>query len=545
MNQNKNSVAVIYARYSSDMQREESIEAQIRACKYYAQKEGVSIVRIYADRAKSGKWTKGRDQFLKMIEDSKSGEFQTVLVHKLNRFGRDSLDTLQYKKELERNGVALTSVTEKLDNTPEGKLMLMVIAGMNEFYSANLSNEVMKGLTENALQGKHTGGQPPLGYDVDNDTKKLVINPREAEAVKLIFSMYLDGCTYSQIIELLNERGFKTKAGNPFANNSLHTILNNPKYTGVFTYSRLTSKDVDGKRNSHSYKEDDEIIKVEDAVPALISKKDFEKAQERMKERKRKPGRYRAKRTYLLSGKVFCGECGTPYVGNCRSSHNGTSFFVSYRCNNRAKRPRCDGWEIRGKTLEGIVLGELAGIVFNDNMIPKLANGYRQYLMEQNTDALAMQDELTRQIIAVQKDMDSIMSVIIQTSSDALVSKLNALDAHKQELIRKLHKAQAECNIEGPSEEELSMSFKMARKMLKSGELPTVEALIERYVHNVIISGDNIEIQFNLNISSRVVTYSANPYRKEIPQPSGQEVTEVFTFVPTAMLATHGGAGEN
>ena len=172
-----------------------------------------------------------------------------------------------------------------------------------------------------------------------------------------------------------------------------------------------------------------------------------------MTDRKHKTASHRAKRSYLLSGKVYCGECGAAYVGNCRSARSDHPEYISYRCNNRTKRPRCDGWEIRAQHLESIVLGELAHLVFNDNMIPKLADGYRRHLREQNKTGAAIQEALSKQITAVQRDMDSIMAVIIQTSSDALVSKLNALDAQKQELIQKLRRNQDDCNLMGPSEE--------------------------------------------------------------------------------------------
>jgi len=173
---------------------------------------------------------------------------------------------------------------------------------------------------------------------------------------------------------------------------------------------------------------------------------------------------------------------------------------------------------------------------------PKLVEGYRQYLMEQNKEGLAIQEALTRQITAVQKDMDSIMSVIIKTSSDALVSKLNALDGQKQELTRRLHKSQADCEVEALSEEELSCSFRQAREMLRAGKLPTVKALIERYVNKVIISGKHVEVQFNLNLSSRVATYPADAFeQKKIPQHSRQKATEVFTL--SHRVATCGGEG--
>jgi site-specific DNA recombinase len=341
-NKNQHYKAVIYPRFSSDMQREESIEAQIRACRDYASRNNIEIVGVYADRAKSAT-SDQRPEFQRMIKDSSSGLFNMVIVHKLDRFSRDRYDSAFYKRLLKRNGVVLRSVVENLDESAESVVLESVLEGMAEYYSKNLAREVEKGKRENALKGKHAGGIPPLGYDVDRETMRLVINPFEAEAVKLIFNMYLDGKPYGEIIEALYNRGFTTKAGQQFGKNSLNSILKNPKYSGVYTYSRSAAKDVNGKRNGNAYKSDDDIIKVEGVIQAIISKEDFEKVQQCMKIRKHKVAKYRAKRTYLLSGKVYCGECGFAYTGNCRPERKHHPEYKSYRCSNKTKRPRCNG----------------------------------------------------------------------------------------------------------------------------------------------------------------------------------------------------------
>jgi site-specific DNA recombinase len=318
----------------------------------------------------------------------------------------------------------------------------------------------------------------------------LIVNPLEAEAVKLIFNMYLDGKTYRKIGDTLNERGLTTKAGQQFGNNSIYSILKNQKYTGTYIFSRMQAKNADGKRNSHACKEEDDIIRVDNAVPVLIDKHDFEKVQELMLQKKHKTAKYRAKRTYLLSGKVFCGECGMAYVGNCRVLRNGSYIYLSYRCNNKAKRPRCNGWEIRAETLESMVLSELANVVFNDALIPQLADEYKKYLTEQNTDSVTSKKALKSQIAAVQKDIDSLVSVIMKTSSPSLVGKLNELDDRKKELTEQLQRIEEQSEISEINESELLNSFRQAREMLKSGQLSTVKTLIERYVQKVIISSD-------------------------------------------------------
>ena len=221
--------AALYARFSSDNQRNESIDAQIRAIKEFAKANGIMIVGEYIDRAKSAT-TDDRPDFQRMIEDSAKGNFRLVLVHKLDRFARNRNDSIVYRMKLQKNRVSLLSVLEPFDDDkPENIILQSVLEGMNEFYSRNLAREVRKGLKENALKCKHTGGLPPLGYDVDKNTRLLVINELEAEAVRFIYKSVLEGNGYSSIIIRLQQEGYKTKAGKSFGKNSLYEILHNPK----------------------------------------------------------------------------------------------------------------------------------------------------------------------------------------------------------------------------------------------------------------------------------------------------------------------------
>ncbi|MDO7787903.1 recombinase family protein [Desulforamulus aquiferis] len=234
---------VIYARYSSDNQREESITAQIHEIREYAKANDIAIVNIYTDEARSAT-TDNRPGFIDMIDDAKKGMFEVLLVHKLDRFARNRYDSAFYKRELKLAGVRLISVTEKLDGSPESIILESVIEGMAEYYSKNLAREAMKGLRENARNCKHNGGRPPLGLDVDPITKqyKPSSNQKEIDAVRLIFDMFDKGKGYGEIIFECNLRGYLTKTGKPFAKNGLHEILRNEKYIGTYTYNRSAVK---------------------------------------------------------------------------------------------------------------------------------------------------------------------------------------------------------------------------------------------------------------------------------------------------------------
>lgn len=162
--------AVIYARYSSDMQREESIEAQTRAVRDFAQHNDILIVNEYIDRAKSATTT-DRPQFQQMLADSANGGFDLVLVHKLDRFARNRYDSIGCRMELKKNGVSLILVLEQFDSdSPESIITESVLEAMAEYYSLNLAREVRKGQRENAYKSMWTGGLPPYGYDVDPET---------------------------------------------------------------------------------------------------------------------------------------------------------------------------------------------------------------------------------------------------------------------------------------------------------------------------------------------------------------------------------------
>ena len=262
--------AALYARFSSDNQRSESIDAQVRAMTAYCAQRHISIVETYIDEAKSAT-TDRRPSFQRMIADSSLHTFNILLVHKLDRFARNRYDSAVYKRELKKNGVTVYSVLENLDNSPESIMMESVREGMSEYYSQNLAREVMKGMRETALQCKHTGGKPPLGYDVDPATRKLIINPQEAETVKLIFSMYGEGCGYSEILTALHDMGYMTKNGNEFQKNSLYSILTNPKYQGMYVFNRSSAKSAEGTRNTHLLKDSKDIITVDGGVPQIVA----------------------------------------------------------------------------------------------------------------------------------------------------------------------------------------------------------------------------------------------------------------------------------
>ena len=347
---NKQVRVACYARYSTSMQRDESISAQMRAMKKFCDDNGWVIVKRYVDEACSATTDK-RPQFQEMISDSCNKEFDIVLVHKLDRFARNRYDSSLYKQKLRKNGVRLCSVLERIDNTPESILLEGLLESINEFYSANLARESMKGMKENTLQCLHNGGSPGLGYDVD-ETQHIVINEEEAKIVAMIYSMYLSGYSCKVIAEMLNEEGYITKAGNPFKSASVYGILLNEKYTGVYIFNRSEAKGYDHKRNSHRSKPPEEIIWIEGGIPAIISKEVWEAVQ---KKRISKSGKLRTSGPmYLLSNKLFCGVCGAKMYGSIRYRYSAAPYHM-YAC--QTKKVHCSNpKEIEKESLENYVV---------------------------------------------------------------------------------------------------------------------------------------------------------------------------------------------
>jgi site-specific DNA recombinase len=292
---------------------------------------------------------------------------------------------LGYRMELKRHGVSLISVLEYLDDeSPESLILESVLEAMAEYYSRNLAREVNKGMKENALKGMHTGGLPPLGYDVDLQTRRLVLNEKEAAAVRLIFKMFNEGFGYGRIIDELNLRGYKTKARRNFRNNSLTNIVRNEKYTGVYVFNKLTPKDYRGMRNGNSFKDPDEIIKAKGVVPAIISQEEFKRAQVKINSRKRSRAANKAKEVYLLSGRIVCGECHGAYAGSKKYAGRNKKLQVTYRCITRKSMHTCTNKDIRRDYIEGVVLEKLTGYVFNEVLIPRLENDYAQFNLDRD-----------------------------------------------------------------------------------------------------------------------------------------------------------------
>lgn len=340
---------VIYARYSSQGQREESIEGQLRECRAFADRQGWTVVGEYIDRALSGKTDK-RDDFQRMIRDSEKGHFRGVLMYTLDRFARNRYDSAMYKARLKKNGVRVFYAKQSIPDGPEGIILESVLEGYAEYYSENLSRNVRRGMMENALQCKTTGGLC-LGYQKAKDGT-WEIEPVGAKVVQEIFQLYADGTSATQVVAYCNEKGYETARGRAFTRNSLHTILRNRKYIGVYEY---------------------EDVCVEGGVPAIISAELFERVQAQLKHTYSARAKAKATTDYLLSTKVFCGHCGAPMIGESGTSRHGATYHY-YKCGCRKRNASaCQKKTEKKEWLEAFVVKHIVEKALTDENIEEIS----------------------------------------------------------------------------------------------------------------------------------------------------------------------------
>jgi Site-specific recombinases, DNA invertase Pin homologs len=344
--------AVIYARYSPGRdQREESIEGQVRECKEYAEQNGLSIIEIYADRKITGR-NDQRPEFQRMLEDSKSRQFEVVLIWKFDRFARNRYEDAINKHALKERGIRVVSAKEKISDTPEGIILESMLVGMSEYYSANLSQNIRRGLTENALKGVNNGSRPPLGYRI-NAEKKLEPNPTERVIVQEIFQRYADGEAISAIASSLNERGLRTRTGRAFNNNSsLHKMLKNRVYIGEYKYMDIV---------------------IPNSIEPIISNEIFDAVQMRLSKNKRAPAMSKAVNEFVLTTKLFCGCCGKAMVGESGTSKTGRVHYY-YKCGKSKRKTGCVTRAVRKEWIERYVVQKTMELALNEDVITHIAD---------------------------------------------------------------------------------------------------------------------------------------------------------------------------
>ena len=497
--------AVIYARYSSDSQREESIEGQIRECTAFAEKNDITILRHYIDRAFSAK-TDNRPEFQNMIKDSNKKLFDMIIVWKLDRFARNRYDSARYKAQLKKNGVKVVSATEVISDGAEGIILESVLEGYAEYYSADLSEKVVRGMTENALKCKFNGGSVPLGYVID-DEQHFQIDPMTAPLVLRSFKQYDDGATLTQIMNALNaDQLVQRKIGY----SAVHHMLHNRRYIGELRYRDIVT---------------------ENGIPAIVPKDLFDRIQERLEKNKKAPARYKAEEEYLLTTKLFCGYCGAYLCGESGKSHTG-NVHRYYKCVSVKKhRAECRKKPVKKEWIEEKVVRETMKMIMDDAAIEAIASQIMALQDREDSRLPHYEQQLKETEAAINHMLDAIQQGIFNKSTK---QRLDQLEATKDELEQSIA---AEKLVKPRLSKEQIMFFLLRFRKLDVRKQEHRKALIDTFINAIFLYDDKMALTFNYKDGTKTITFEElNESLQE--EPSGSDIeclgapeTPVFTGV--------------
>ena len=456
--------AVIYARYSSDRQNEMSIEGQIEECRKYAEANDIIVLQEYVDRALTATSDK-RPNFLRMIDDSRYGNFDIILVYQFDRFSRNKNDSGYYKKILADNGVKVVSAKEQIASDSSGVITEGLLEVFADYFSKQLSEKVHRGMYQRAEQCKFNGGTMTFGYAVDKDGY-YIPDEKTGPVVKEIFERIAEGETAKSIGDNLNERGIKTVRGNPFTKNSLQNILRNEKYKGIYSFGD---------------------VRIEGGVPRLVSDELFEEVHLVIK---RKNHRNRpAKEEYLLTGKLYCGHCGRIMMGTSGTSHTG-AIYRYYICKDPNKI--CDKKNVPKEFLENHIV-EICRRSLSKEIIEEVVNTVIEYNKrdQESPEIIRLKGEIKE----TEKKIDKLITEIEEgLSSKRILDRLTQREAELEALNKSLKKEEAKQRIISPGT-VWDFMHKLAR-----GTADTLEyqrMLINVFIDKIYLYDDHFTIFFN------------------------------------------------
>ena len=360
----------------------------------------MTILHEYIDRHISGK-TDDRAAFQQMIKDSSKGAFDAVICWKTDRFARNRYDSAVYKKQLRDNGVEIMYAAESNVEGAEGIIIEGLMEALAEYYSAELSEKMRRGMRESALKGQAISRCRALGLTTD-ENKRFVIDEKTAPTVRFIFEHYAAGESSASIVAQLNAAGKRTSQGNPFNKSSIPRIIQNEMYRGVYS--------------SRAYN-----VRIEDAIPAIIDADLWERAQTMLKINRQLKAKHEPKADYILSGKLFCGQCGRLMKGVSGHSGGNGEVYRYYACSN----PQCHKHNVPKSMLENKVFCSI-----RDNLLhPAAMEALADAMMEvQKTDS--QKPDLERELRDVQRRSKNIMDAIETGSANPqLIARLEITDS--------------------------------------------------------------------------------------------------------------------
>ncbi len=457
--------AVIYARYSSDNQTEQSIEGQLRVCQEYAKSNNIIILDTYIDRAMTGR-NDNRPAFQKMLKDSSNGNWDYVLVYKFDRFSRNKYETAIHKKTLKDNGIRLISATEYLPDTPEAIIIESMFEGYAEYYSAELAVKTKRGMKELRIKGNFQGGYIPFGYKVEN--KKLVIDTEKAEAVRYIFEEYLMGSQIKDIIDRLTAKGIYNR-GKPLAKTTVYNMLRFEKYTGIYQY-------------------EDEIY--DNMYPQIIPFDLFEKVSIKIKSNHL--GRKSEKTEYLLRGKLKCGYCGRPISAETGTARSGKVNHY-YKCLGRREH-NCNKQTVPQEFIENLVIDSIMEALCNRKALSLMVNKIleiQQLQKDDNYDLKCLLQEKKQTETALNNIVSAIEKGVCSSTTN---KRLNELEEKLENIDREI--------LIAKSKESFMLSEEQVKEFFKEAIKLDAKALISKLIDKIELFDDEVKIYYNNPINN-------------------------------------------
>lgn len=408
-------VCCLYMRYSSERQTEQSIEGQLRELIAHCKQHRYRIAAIYVDRAISAHASmEKRPSFQQMLSDSVRAPWKTVLVYKLDRFARNREDSAIARMRLRKAGCSVESAKEGISKNPEGVILEALLEGMAEYYSLELSQKITRGMRESAIKGNSLGGQIPLGYKIEN--KKFVIDPLTAPLVVEAFSRYGDGETAASICADFNARGYRTASGAKFNRSSFKNIFRNEKYIGVYKYKEMRQEGI---------------------IPRLVTDDAWIAVQSRLKANEAAPARGKAKTAYLLAGKIFCGHCGAPMVGECGRGKGGKTYYY-YSCATRKKSRSCEKKPVPKDWIEDVVAQDALDVLKDDviEFVASVAAQQSEEEIKKNTQIPVIRQKIAEIDSGIRNLTKAIETAAV--APDAIIMRIAELESQKKALSEQL-----------------------------------------------------------------------------------------------------------
>ena len=492
--------AALYARVSSDRQDVDlSVAAQLRALRDYAEKNGYHVAREYVDEAESGRIA-DRPQFQKMLDEASKSEapFKEILVWKFSRFTRKREHAVAFKAMLRRRGVRVVSITEHADDSPTGKLMEAIIESVDEFYSENLAQEVVRGMREAASRGFWVASRVPYGYRkrmVQDGAKKrptLEPDPATAPVVERIFGMAEAGRGILDITRTLNDEGIANPTGRLWSKNGVHIILRNEVYTGTLVWGANAKDGADP-------------VRVEKAFPAIVSKTRFRRVNRQL--RRRAPKVVNPRRvgsSFLLSGLVKCKTCNRALTGQ----YSKSGQFPYYVCQSLMKQGKeaCKTPRLAARRFEEMVVNKIRSNILTDGNIRALVK-----VVDEQMDGVAGEQRkklqtIEKELADVRRRLDTIYNLVETTEVDMadFTPRIRQHRERQERLEYSADQARAALAQRRNVLDDVNTIAAYAQDMsafLKESELTERRTFIESFVKEVVVMPDNALMRYTIPIS--------------------------------------------